>query len=163
VTLRCLDLDGARLEVVEQLHPDLTFGPPKNKRSERTIALDPETVEALLRHRAAQVLARDFAGSAYEDGDLVFANALGHPMRAKSLDDWFKPHRNAATISTGTPNILRHTHATILLTEGVPLHIVAARLGDDLKTVLRTYAHLLPQGDESAAQTMAAQLVPTSG
>ena len=34
---------------------------------------------------------------------------------------------------------------------GVPIHIVAARLGDDPKTVLDVYSHLLPQSDEIAA------------
>jgi hypothetical protein len=45
-----------------------------------------------------------------------------------------------------------------MLTAGVPLHVVAARLGDDPKTVLATYAHLLPQSDAVAADTIAARL-----
>ena len=51
---------------------------------------------------------------------------------------------------------MRHTVATLALTDGVPLHIVAARIGDDPNTVLRIYTHLLPQGDELAAERMAA-------
>jgi hypothetical protein len=39
-----------------------------------------------------------------------------------------------------------------------PVHIVAAPLGDDPKTVLSTYAHLLPQSDEVAAERVAALL-----
>jgi hypothetical protein len=46
----------------------------------------------------------------------------------------------------------------LALTEGVPVHIVAARLGDDPKTVLATYAHLLPRSDEQAAERVAALL-----
>jgi hypothetical protein len=38
------------------------------------------------------------------------------------------------------------------------VHIVAGRLGDDPKTVLSTYAHLLPQSDEIAAERVAAML-----
>jgi len=45
-----------------------------------------------------------------------------------------------------------------MLTEGVPVHIAAARLGDDPNTVLGTYAHLLPQSDEQAAERVAALL-----
>ena len=70
----------------------------------------------------------------------------------------FGTHRKAAGIPTGTLHILRHTAATLALTEGVPVHIVAARLGDDPKTVLSTYAHLLPQSDEQAAERVAALL-----
>jgi hypothetical protein len=40
----------------------------------------------------------------------------------------------------------------------VPVHIASARLGDDAKTVLSTYAHLLPQSDELAAERVAAAL-----
>jgi len=42
---------------------------------------------------------------------------------------------------------------------GIPVHIVAARLGDDPKTVLGTYAHLLPQSDGLAAERVAALIV----
>jgi hypothetical protein len=35
---------------------------------------------------------------------------------------------------------------------------IAARLGDDPKTVLSTYAHLLPQSDEMAAERVAAAI-----
>jgi integrase len=58
---------------------------------------------------------------------------------------------------------LRHTAATLALTAGVPVHIVAARLGDDAKTILLTYAHLLPQSDELAAERVAAALTATTG
>jgi CubicO group peptidase (beta-lactamase class C family) len=44
------------------------------------------------------------------------------------------------------------------LTARVPVHIVAARLGDHPKTILDTYAHLLPQSDELAAERLAAAL-----
>jgi hypothetical protein len=52
--------------------------------------------------------------------------------------------RAAAGIPSGTLHVLRDTAATLALTASVPVHIVAARLGDDPRTVLATYAHLLP-------------------
>jgi hypothetical protein len=42
-----------------------------------------------------------------------------------------------------------------MLLAGVPLHVVAARVGDRLETVLATYAHLLPSSDAMAAEAMA--------
>src|SRR2546422_4387817 len=53
-TWRALDVGGARLGIDEQLIPTpggCTFAPPKSKRSERTIALDPDAVPALRDHR----------------------------------------------------------------------------------------------------------------
>ena len=161
LTWRCLDLDGGRLSVEQQLLPTVggaSFGPPKSVRSRRTIALDPETVRILTEHREAQVLERAFAGPAYVDADLVFADELGGPIQPSRLTELFARRRKGAGIPTGTLHILRHTAATLALTEGVPVHIVAARLGDDANTVLSTYAHLLPQSDELAAERVAALL-----
>jgi integrase len=64
--------------------------------------------------------------------------------------------RKAAGLPAGTLHILRHSHATLALTNGVPLHVVAARLGDRPETILRMYAHLLPQSDVEAAQQVGA-------
>ena len=61
-------------------------------------------------------------------------------------------------ITPWTLHTLRHTAATLALTEGVPVHVIAARLGDDPNTVLSTYAHLLPRSDEQAAERVAALL-----
>jgi predicted metal-dependent enzyme (double-stranded beta helix superfamily) len=44
----------------------------------------------------------------------------------------------------------------------VPVHVVAARLGDHPKTIFATYAHLLPQSDEAAAAAVAGALVSVS-
>ena len=57
---------------------------------------------------------------------------------------------------TGSLHILRHTHATLALSAGIPLHVTAARLGDRPETLLHTYAHLLPQSDVQAAEQVAA-------
>jgi integrase len=97
-------------------------------------------------------------GPAYRDDDLVFCDQLGNPIYPQRLGDWFRQHRDGAGIPTGTLHTLRHTAATLALTSGVPVHIVAARLGDDPQTVLSTYAHLLPQSDELAAERLAAVL-----
>jgi integrase len=53
---------------------------------------------------------------------------------------------------------LRHSAATLALTNGVPVHVVAARLGDRPETLLKTYAHLLPASDSEAAERVASLL-----
>jgi integrase len=170
LTWQLLDLDGARMRVEQQLRCDpgecdvcgerhaCSMGPPKSRRGERTIALDPDTVAALRHHRDVQLLERDLAGPAYRDHDLVFADELGRPYYPESISGWFVRRRKAAGITAGSLHCLRHTHATIALTEGVALHVVAGRLGDDPKTLLDTYAHLLPRSDEQAAAVVAAVL-----
>ena len=113
------------------------------------------------RHRGAEhgeLLERDLAGPAYADRDFVFCDELGGGIHPSRLTTGFARHRKAAGISTGTLHTLRHTAAILALTARVPVHIVAARLGDNPTTVLSTYAHLLPQSDEIAAESVAAAL-----
>jgi integrase len=161
---RCVDLEGSRIRVEQQLVPTAggaTFGPPKSRRSERTIALDAVTADALRHHRELQKLERDLAGPIYEDHDLVFCDEIGRPIYPQRLTGWFSKHRKAAGIPIGSLHILRHTSATLALTATppVPLHVVAGRLGDDPRTVLGTYAHLLPHSDAMAADAVASALV----
>jgi integrase len=136
----------------------VSFGPPKSSRSRRTIALDRGTVEALRVHRDVQLTERAFAGPAYRDDDLVFCDQLGNHIYPFRLTEWFRQHRDGAGLPAGSLHTLRHTAATLALTGGVPVHIVAARLGDNPTTVLSTYAHLLPQSDELAAERIATAL-----
>jgi len=161
LTWLALDLEAGKLKVDQQLVPTrggVSFGPPKSKRSRRTIAIDSETVEMLSAHLEAQLLERAFADEAYEDGDLVFADELGRPIYPQRLTEAFQRQRKAAGVLTGSLHVLRHTHATLALTNGVPVHVVAARLGDRPETVLRVYAHLLPQSDTEAAEQVASLL-----
>ncbi|MFD1934880.1 helix-turn-helix domain-containing protein [Nonomuraea mangrovi] len=51
---------------------------------------------------------------------------------------------------------LRHIHATTLLLAGVPVHVVAARLGHaDPSITLRVYAHVVRAAEASAADVFA--------
>ncbi|WP_188197812.1 tyrosine-type recombinase/integrase [Nonomuraea sp. SYSU D8015] len=51
---------------------------------------------------------------------------------------------------------LRHIHATTLLLAGVPVHVVAARLGHaDPAITLRVYAHVIYEQAATAADVFA--------
>ena len=73
--------------------------------------------------------------------------------------------RNAASRAEPLPAIrfhdLRHTHATLLLLAGVPVHVVAARLGhQDPAITLRVCAHVLRTPAAEAALTFAQAVDP---
>ncbi|MEV6154269.1 tyrosine-type recombinase/integrase [Nonomuraea sp. NPDC052129] len=54
---------------------------------------------------------------------------------------------------------LRHVHATVLLLAGVPVHVVAARLGHaDPAITLRVYAHVIRSAETAAADIFAKSL-----
>ena len=58
---------------------------------------------------------------------------------------------------------LRGTHSTMLLDAGVPVHVVAARIGDDPATLLRIYAKRTRKADTSAASVIAQIATSTLG
>jgi integrase len=134
-----VDVDAWRLHVRQQALPtpgEVRFGPPKSRRSEGSIALDAETVEALRRHHDTQQLERSVAAGAYQDFDLVFCDAIGRPIRPTKLGEKFVELRKAAGIPVGSLHTTRHTHIMIALTEGVPVHVAAARAGDRPEQIL---------------------------
>jgi integrase len=56
---------------------------------------------------------------------------------------------------------LRHLHATTLLLAGVPVHVVAARLGHaDPSVTLRVYTHVIRSAEAAAADVFAAAVTP---
>jgi integrase len=150
------------IEVHQQLVP--TRGGPtiqacKTKGSHRTIRLDPDTVASLEAHREAQQVERALAGDAYDDEDLIFCDELGGPIHPQRLTGAFHGLRATAGIRPGRLHDVRHSNATSLLTEGVPVHVVSARLGHSSPMVtLSVYAHVLPRSDERAAEVMASVL-----
>lgn len=157
-----VDLDTGRLRVEQQALPTpggVTFGSPKSKRSRRPITLDSATVEALGEHRERQLVEQSLAGDVYEHGDLVFPDELGRPIHPNALSNRFIVRRKSAGVPVGSIHVLRHTAATLALEARVPLHVVAARLGDRPETLLATYAHLLPSSDAAAADAVAAAIV----
>jgi integrase len=153
------DAAGGTLTIAQQVVPQRgghKVAPCKTKGSHRTISLDEDTVAAIARHRESQLTERELAGDAYLDRDLIFCDELGGPINPQRLTEAFGKLRAAAKIRPGRLHDVRHSHATHLLTRGIPVHIVAARLGHSSPVVtLTTYAHVLPTSDEQAASTIA--------
>jgi integrase len=152
-------LDGtATLRVARQLQrmrdgSGLKFVPPKSGKG-RTIRLPLRTVESLKAHRARQAEEKLKAGSLYQDGGLVFATEVGTPLEPSNIDRRsFKPLLEKARLPDMRFHDLRHTCATVLLTEGVNPKFVQELLGHaDIGLTLGTYSHFLPSmGDQTAA------------
>jgi integrase len=128
-------------------------GTTKGGRS-RVVSIDRETVTILSEHRRCQDEERQAAGSAWTDsGGLVFTTKRGEPLYPDTvtalMNKLINAHnKSAAALSLALPHArlhdLRHLHATSLLLAGVPVHVVAARLGHaDPAVTLRIYSHVL--------------------
>ncbi|MFD0856517.1 tyrosine-type recombinase/integrase, partial [Actinomadura adrarensis] len=116
-------------------------GTTKSGRS-RVISIDDETAGVLREHRKAQAADKLLVGDKWRgDADgYVFATGWGAPIHPDSVG-WLmtKTIRAYNGPQDGPPpaeplpharvHDLRHIHATTLLLAGVPVHVVAARLG----------------------------------
>jgi integrase len=128
-------------------------GTTKGGRS-RVVSLDSETVAMLREHQRQQEEERLSAHSAWTDsGGLVFINRWGEPLNPDTVSALMsklisKYNEAVANPDQALPHArlhdLRHLHATTLLLAGVPVHVVAARLGHaDPAVTLRIYSHVL--------------------
>jgi integrase len=122
------------------------LGNPKTPKSKRTIEVSPEV---------AAVLARAIAGKAADD--FVFVSPTGLPIHhADFYERVWTPLMGTIKAKGVAPfriHDLRHTHVAWLIAGGLPLPNIQARLGhESITTTIDTYGHLMPVGNELAAQ-----------
>src|SRR5260370_6381857 len=72
------------------------------------------------------------------------ANA-GHPMQELELWRWWSRVLTQAKVRPRTPENLRHTFVSILLSRGAPLLLVAAQAGHTPAVMLVHYSLAMPQ------------------
>lgn len=159
-----VDLDAGTVAVersTTQLGKERVTTTPKN-HERRTIAIDDQTVAALRAWKVQQGAERLAFGPAYADVEgLAFTWEDGRPMMPDYITKTFSKIQAsiaARLVKLELPALpglvvheLRHSHATILLRSGVPVHIVAKRLGHkDPSVTLNVYADVIPDDDTSA-------------
>ncbi len=138
---------------LEQTMAGLRVKSPKNKKS-RPCNL-PETAIAALRfQRDQQREHRMKFGADYRENDLVFAEPNGDFLQPDLVSQTIVRRMRKAGIKRGSIHTLRHSHASISLSRGVPLPAVSARLGHaDVNITARIYSHAIPDDDRRAADT----------
>lgn len=145
-----VDLDVPQVTVTAALasiSTGLQLKGTKTGRS-RTLFLDDDT---------AAVIARQ----PRRDGrwPLVFTGADGSPLSPPWVSDRWRYQWPRLPLPKIPLHGLRHTHATLLLAQGVPIKVVSQRLGHaTIAMTMDTYAHVLPAQDRDAATAVARAL-----
>jgi integrase len=151
---RDLDLENNRLYVVQQRAKGggtVTTGKTKGRRG-RMVTLDTGTVEALRRHLAEQARQRELLGAGYTDEGYVFAHVDGKPIHPDSVTKRFIRLCKLSGLPPLTPHGLRHTHASLLLKDGVHLKVIQERLGhSSIQVTGDVYTHVAPSLQQDAA------------
>jgi integrase len=138
----------------------LMFVEPKSDRSRRALALPDVIVRALRVHRVQQAELRLLAGKRWQNLDLVFCTEVGTPRDPSDLVRHFKRMlANAELPSSIRFHDLRHSAASLLLAQGVPLRTIMEMLGHSTITLTANlYSHVAPTLLRDAADKMDAIL-----
>ena len=109
----------------------------------------------LLEYKQWQNRQREAVGDAWEDEDgRVFTNELGAPVFPDSMTQWFSSFIVRSGMPKVTVHSLRHTYATLMIADGVPLVVVSKQLGHtQTSTTANIYAHAIASAQAKAMQT----------
>lgn len=157
-----VDLEAGRLEVRQQVimipngKPRRQLAPVKTESSNREILLTETAVRSLRHHQELNRL------QGFADSEMVFVNTLGRLLDAAAFfkSPWSSTLKRAG-LKYRNFHSLRHTYATLALTNGVPLHLVSAVLGHAKPSItLDLYSHVLKGTQEISRDTMQGLLFP---
>ena len=166
-----VDLDGKKITITGStaaIGGERVAGTTKSGRT-RVVSIDDATVAVLRQHKADQAADQLRAGDSWlgtKDGH-VFTTGWGEPIYPDTVTSLMtklirvhnKPEhdpRPKKQLPHARLHDLRHIHATTLLLSGVPVHVVAARLGHaDPAITLRVYAHVIRAAETAAADIFA--------
>lgn len=151
-----VDLLLCQVHVTRTLHHlrngDFVFGPPKTARGRRMVALSPSAALVLREHQEKQAAINLMQGITSKEDDLIFADLNMRPILPDTITHaWIKLVRRIG-LSGVRLHDCRHTHASLLLKQGVHPKVVQERLGHaSIQITLDTYSHVTPGLQEAAA------------
>lgn len=119
---------------------------PKTETSIRTIPIPKTLVKALKQHKIQQSKERLEHGDFYSDYDLVFCTEIGNYFDTRNLTRSYTRHLKKIGLPYRNFHSLRHTYATRLFENNVPIKTVQALLGHkDIATTMNIYTHVMPE------------------
>jgi integrase len=133
----------------------------KNRASKAPVELTAGADQALVRAAAIQAQQIRLAGSAWVDHNLVFTSPTGGPINPQ----WLRAYLGKLLAQAGVTRIslkdLRHTHATLLLGDGVHPKLVQERLRHSrISVTMDTYSHVTPTMRSGTATRFDGLVVP---
>lgn len=119
---------------------------PKTETSVRTIPMPKTLVKALKQHKAEQSKEKLKYSDLYTDYNLVFCSECGNYFDTRNLTRSYTRHLKKIGLPYRNFHALRHTYATRLFENNVPIKTVQALLGHkDIGTTMNIYTHVMPE------------------
>ena len=157
-TVTTITVEGKQMEIEQQS--------AKTKSSLRTLPLIGSFREYFLQVKEAQELNKQVCGNCYnhEYDGFVFVDELGERMRVNYLTSAFPKFLESHGLRRMRFHDLRHSCASLLLANGVPLKHIQEWLGhSDFTTTANIYAHLDYKSKITSAQAMETGLALPEG
>ncbi len=159
LALRWQDIDFilSQVYVSRSLHvlkdSKVVFKSPKTDKGRRTVALPPSAILMLGEHHEKQKLERALLEIPLTNDDLVFSHFDGKPLLPNTVTHaWIKLVRHNS-LKPIRLHDARHTHASLMLKQGIHPKVVQERLGhSSIQITLDTYSHVAPGLQEAAAK-----------
>lgn len=129
------------------------FTQPKSEKSRRTIAMSSSLFLVLSEYRKAKEAEALLLGQTTNEEDLVFNNS-GKPLRPNTVTYAWERIAARAGVKVIRLHDARHTHASLMLKQGIHPKIVQERLGHtSIQMTLDTYSHVAPGIQQAAAES----------
>ncbi len=127
---------------------------PKSRRSRRDLELPGDVVEALSVLRVLQMSECRALGIPWSEDRLIAVHEDGTPIRPEYYSDEFQRLRKRAGLRRIVLKGLRATSVSLMLSRGIPPHIVAAWHGHDPAVSLRIYNDPRPEDLRAAGAAL---------
>jgi integrase len=144
-----VDFDNGTLAIVRSMKRTpgggWEYSDLKTTTSRRNLDLSSTLAEILRNHRREQSKARLIMGTEWINNDLVFTNQTGNPIDPSRV----RKHLAKVLEAAGLPKIrlydLRHTHGSMLMSEGAAIKEISDRLGHaNTSMTVNRYLHATP-------------------
>jgi len=153
-----VDLKKGLISIRQQLQRidgELKATEVKTDKSRRSINLSKSMVQELTNHKSAQAKERR-ESAIWQDTDYVFTSNVGTALDPRNMAKRFLSACCKAKVGTWHPHELRHTAASLMLANGIPLQVVSDILGHaSIRITSDVYGHVLAPQRQEAAETMA--------
>ncbi len=153
-----MDFMFGQLSVNRSLH-QLTdgryvFRPPKTAKGRREVSLTPLSLKVMQEYYEEQKTLYTTLGIPFSDERLVFCHIEnGKPLRPNTITRAWTSIGEKAGLKHIRLHDCRHSHASLLLKQGVHPKIVSERLGhSSVQITLDTYSHVTPGLQAAAAK-----------
>ena len=147
LTWNDINFETKKIKIIKQLnfrtfenYPKVTN--TKNKKN-RVISMPKQLINVLLDYYEFQKKIYGFNKDWYVFGGTKY---FSYTTIARHCDQYFK--NSNMWDKRITIHEFRHSHASLLISNKIPVNLIANRLGDTIEVVLNTYAHLFPETEK---------------